>query len=437
MNSIQKSPKAVPYIFIVLLAVIAFWPTLKVGFMWDDHEMIEKNPTIQSVTIPNIVRAFKGDVFDGKGDAYFRPLQTLFNMADHAVWGLRPFGYHLTNLLLHISACLLLFVCLRRVFNDEWKALIIALLFSVHPIIVEQLLIIAGRAELMAAVFTFAALALAFQKSTAANIASVVFCFLACLSKESGVAMPFFLALAGWFNPKLRVPAKRYIVYFAAIGLYFFLRSRAVGPAPLFPGAGVLVSFLLKDFPTIIITYLRILIFPYDLHSHRCMVFYKPWMFLSPLILAGFIALCIIKKWRWGLFSAGWFLIGLAPKIPLLAVNSLMLDHWAYLSGVGLFIVLVHALRVPWAPFVFLAFWLGLGHWNIAQRNTDYKLYTWALKYPSSSIVRYNLGVLYYQNGDYASALAMFQESLNINPDFQSAAHGKVMAASQLGSAKQ
>lgn len=432
-----KPPKAIPYIFIALMAAIAFWPTLKIGFMWDDHEMIERNPAVQSVSAANIKRAFQGDVFDGKGDPYFRPLQTLFNMADHAVWGLHPFGYHLTNLLLHIGAALLLFVCFRRIFNDEWKPLLIALFFAVHPIIVEQLLIIAGRAELMAALFTFGAMALAFQKNNLAYALSVIGCFLACLSKESGAAMPLFLALAGWYNPDLRLPVKRYIGYAAAVLLYFYLRARAVGPAPLFPGTMALADFLVRDLPTIALTYLRVLIFPFDLHSHRRMAFQQMWMYLSPLLLTGTLAFCLFKKWRWGLFAIGWFLVGLAPKLPLLATNGLMLDHWAYICGPALFIAIVFLAPQLWAPWAFMAVWIGLGHWNIQLRNTDKKLYLHALKFPTSSTVRYNLGLIYYLEGNPAEALPLFRASLAMNPDSLPAMSLEALTVWKLGDSQE
>ena len=71
-----------PYLLLALLGFLSFGATLTLGFMWDDHEMIEKNAHITAVTWPNIERAFRSDVFDGKGDPYYRPLQTIANMAD-------------------------------------------------------------------------------------------------------------------------------------------------------------------------------------------------------------------------------------------------------------------------------------------------------------------------------------------------------------------
>ena len=85
---------------LVLLAFAAYAPTLKLGFMWDDHVMIENNPHL-GVLVPALELQgydFTTDVFDGHGDPYYRPAQTLLNRMDFTLWKLRPLGYHITNL---------------------------------------------------------------------------------------------------------------------------------------------------------------------------------------------------------------------------------------------------------------------------------------------------------------------------------------------------
>src|SRR5262245_31128090 len=88
--------------FLVFLALLSFGRVLTVGFLWDDHEMIEKNPVIKSVSAESFRHIFTHDVFEGHGDRYYRPVQSLTYMIDFAIWGLRPFGFHLTNLCFHL-----------------------------------------------------------------------------------------------------------------------------------------------------------------------------------------------------------------------------------------------------------------------------------------------------------------------------------------------
>jgi len=68
----------VPLLFICLFGFLAFGSTLRGGFLWDDHEMIEKNPHITAINITNLKYIFTHDAFDGKGDPYYRPLQLFF-----------------------------------------------------------------------------------------------------------------------------------------------------------------------------------------------------------------------------------------------------------------------------------------------------------------------------------------------------------------------
>src|SRR5262245_54598983 len=158
MMRVSGRAKAIFAAILVLAGLLTFGSTLRVGFLWDDHEMIENNPHISPLNLDNLRVAFTSDVFLGKGDAYYRPLQTVFNMIDYAIWKTNPFGFHLTNLTIHIVNAILLFGLLAALSIEIQVAFLASLCFVVHPIIVEQLLIIAGRAELMSLMFTLLAL---------------------------------------------------------------------------------------------------------------------------------------------------------------------------------------------------------------------------------------------------------------------------------------
>ncbi len=447
----MKSPsnsisfKIAGFALIVLFGFISFAPTLRVGFLWDDHEMIEKNPHITGLTRENFHYAFTHDVFDGKGDAYYRPFQTIANMVDYKIWGLNPFGYHLRNLLMHLLGACLLFYCLWRLLERTDVAFIAASLFAIHPIIVEQLLIIAGRAEIMSVAFTLGALAFALRKDLIGDIHAPFFFALACLSKESGVLFPAILFLSGVLNPKFKVSWKKYIPYAVILLAYLVLRQRVLSaPFPL-PSFSAAALFAVRDFPTILVTYLRVLLLPVDLHSHRRMLFTTWWMWMSPILLLAVFVAALKARSRIVWCSIGLFLLGLLPKMPNLISSSLMLDHWGYVSGIGLYILL--ACGFVWMfnqrPVVkvmagvllvgTMAFWIGMSRWNISHRSTDKDLYLWALRYPTSSVVRYNLGLLYYEEERYHDAKLLFEESLKMNPDSAMTANGLALVTWKLG----
>lgn len=437
-----------PFAAIALFGVIAFGGIFRAGFLWDDHEMIEANPRAQSVSIDNLRHFFTHDVFDGKGDAYYRPLQSILNMADYSVWGARPWGFHFTNLFLHIFTACLLFVATRRAGLRFDTALTAGILFVVHPIGVEQLLIIAGRAELMAALFTLAAVIAAQQGTRKADLVGGLFCLLAAFSKESGVVAPLMAAAV---VPRLR---NRSGLLFAATALagwavYFPVRALAVsGEIPLV--LNQIGPFIFRELPSIFVEYGRILVAPVDLHSHRRMVFSSTHATLSGLVVLALVIFLLVKAWpalisiirkgpgsfrdgsvspylkAWPLLA--WAGLSLGTKVPLLSTNALMLDHWAYVPAMALCVGVSVLFEGPsngvsgaggklkWVPAFLGLFWMGLSQWNTAVRNTDEKMYLWALRHPTSSVVRYNLALLYHQRGDDAKAFPLLKTSQVMNP---------------------
>lgn len=430
----RKNPSVLagkPYILaalIALLGIISFSPTLKTGFLWDDHEMIEKNPHIRAFSMENLKHAFTHDVFDNKGNAYFRPFQTIMNMFDYRIWGLNPVGYHITNLCFHLFGAIFLFLFLRRWMGDTRLSFLTASFFAVHPIIIEQLLIVAGRAEIMSGTFILAALYTSSLKNRMSPFLAPLLFILACLSKESGIIFPAFLVLIGFASPKLKTKVRMYAIYASLIVIYLLLRSKAVPSAIPLPGIKETLVFLFLEFPQMLGTYIQLLLAPWNLTSHRFFIFNGWYFLMSTTAIALFIFIGIRKKSKILILSIIWILIGLAPKMPLLATNALMLDHWFYLSSIGFFLSLSNGLlhtgkrSKSWhtRPLILAGlmagFWIGLSWWNGAQRNTDEKLYRWALRFPTSKHVMANLGGHCYLQDRYEEAEKWLMESLKRQP---------------------
>jgi hypothetical protein len=329
-------------------------------------------------------------------------------------------------LFFHVLAAFLLLFLFRSLF-DPRLAFMAAAFFAVNPIVVEQMIIIAGRAELMAMAFTLAALVCCLKRETWAYALAGVFYFLACLSKESGAVFPLFLALIGWYKKETRPPWPVYGYFAGMFAVYAWLRSGAVAAPPL-PPIGELTVMSVRELPTIFLEYIRVILFPVDLHSHRRMLFQKMFMFLSPLFFVLCAAFAYLKRSRLAVFAAVWFLIGMLSKVPNFAVSSLMLDHWGYVSAVGIFILLANGflylsersagvrLAAGAAYSFVLMFWILCSWSSIWSRKTDFELYRHALRYPTSSVVRGNLAMIYFQNGYFAEAEALVDEALRINP---------------------
>ena len=89
----------------VLLAGLVYLNTLHNPFVYDDARSILNNRSLTTrASVTAVVR-----------ENVSRPLVSLSYFIDHAIWGPAPFGYHVTNVLLHMLNVALLFLFTRGV----------------------------------------------------------------------------------------------------------------------------------------------------------------------------------------------------------------------------------------------------------------------------------------------------------------------------------
>src|SRR5208283_1809545 len=137
-------------LLIFLLAVGVFLPALRHDFIYyDDPGFVMDNSHVQDgLTWGNVKWAFLSADVD-----YWRPLSWLSHMADCQVFGLEPWGHHLTSVLLHALNTLLVFVVLRKLTGAVWRSLLVAALFGLHPLHVESVAWIAERKDVLSTLF--------------------------------------------------------------------------------------------------------------------------------------------------------------------------------------------------------------------------------------------------------------------------------------------
>jgi len=64
----------------------------------------------------------------------WHPLTMLSHMLDCQLYGLRPWGHHLTSPLFHVANTVLLFLLLWRMTGAVWRSALAAALFELHPL---------------------------------------------------------------------------------------------------------------------------------------------------------------------------------------------------------------------------------------------------------------------------------------------------------------
>ena len=135
----QRKPASGPAAAVcgLLLAAIAivFGQTVQHDFVdYDDNTYVYDNPHVQSGLTPEGV----GWALGTSHGCLWAPLTWTSYLLDFQLYGLRPWGYHLTNVLLHAANAIALFLVLRRATGDLWPSAFAAAIFALHPLQAES-----------------------------------------------------------------------------------------------------------------------------------------------------------------------------------------------------------------------------------------------------------------------------------------------------------
>lgn len=178
-----------------LLVVAAVWyafgETLGGGFYLEDHYFLKEIRAAGG--LDRTFQDLHGNWLGFTGYPYYRPLVTASLALDHALFGLDPWGYHLTHVLLHAVNALLVLVLVLRLYPGGGvpAGLAAALLFATHPVHPNAVGWVAARSDLLVGLGTLGMLAAYHRawvcRQTAPLILGIAAFAAALLSKESGV----------------------------------------------------------------------------------------------------------------------------------------------------------------------------------------------------------------------------------------------------------
>ena len=260
---------------------LSHFPLFSAGYVQDDHVAIEGSGIVASGDASAIVGASYWEGAKGGDRTLYRPVTVATYALEGAATGApRPFVSHAINMGLHAVVCWLLFTLAVGAGIDPKAAILAALLFAVTPSKSEAVANIVGRAEILAALFTIAAVVLALRAERRGAWAAAVCVLFACLSKETGiVALPLVavaaamsgrqpLAVLGTIAPS--VLAFEEFVILRTRALEAFFPPQVVPPIdnPLVAEHGV------RTFATalgLVARYARIVIFPFGLaNDYSC-----------------------------------------------------------------------------------------------------------------------------------------------------------------------
>ncbi|MCX5693216.1 MAG: tetratricopeptide repeat protein [Candidatus Omnitrophica bacterium] len=447
----MKITRTTHILFIALIIVIVFSNSLKNKFAWDDKFLIVNNPYIKDCTY--ISKIFNNQLYEGDGmhSNFYRPAQLFSFMIDYRIWKLNPFGYHLTSLLLHIFNSALVYLIVFAISSSPYMAFVTASLFGVAPAISGITFYIPARSDLLMALFLFLSLWFFIryrQKGKSMLYAASVFLFaLSLICKEMALMLPLLLVLEMRRNHERdRASFKLLLPYAAVLLAYVFLRvtvlNFAKGSNPIidssFPATLPLAARLLTNFKVIFL-YMKILVAPFGLHIEW---FVEPVrsIFQSKILLyiAGFITMIlavkkISNKNKLILFGSLWFLFALSPVLNIYPISVLFGEGWLYVPSVGFFIVLSAIFKDIIKPKLgnFLSgilitfFLIYCAFFTIAYGRAwkdSVSVFNNVLRYEKNSPFIYltynNLGMAYYDKGDFEKSIEYCKKSISLNPDY-------------------
>ncbi len=220
---------------IFIISTTLYAHTWGYGFTYlDDNDIVlSRAETLASPA--GLVLSFTHRYFVNNSNLFYRPLVNLSFVLDAQLAGTGPWIYHVTNGLLHATACVLLFSFLRSLKLGNVASTAAALLFSVHPMHVSSVAWIPGRNDVLLTCFALAAMVLLIKSASQAGPMARtghLLCFLAALlCKETAVCLPIvFVALLLVVAPG-RVLAKRGWLAFGwatVLAAYFIVRSNVL-----------------------------------------------------------------------------------------------------------------------------------------------------------------------------------------------------------------
>ncbi len=449
--------------------MVLFWQAQDHGFiLYDDNLYVTENQHVQK----GLSRESLSWALTATDAGFWHPLTWLSLMLDYQVYGLNAGGYHRTNVLLHMVSTILIFLVFFRMTHATGESALIAALFALHPLHVESVAWVSQRKDVLSTAFWLLTMLMYVRYTerpgTYRYLLVVSFFVLGLMSKPMVVTLPIVLLILDYW-PLRRFPARFYrlpeTVKFTEASPLRLIAEKI----PLLVLAAGLTG--LTFYTEGKIGALKSLeMFPFDVRAANAVVSYAGyiWKTLWPVSMAiVYPHPGMLPGWQVGLSGAvllsitlivffrikqdpflftGWFwyVLTLVPVIGLVQIGGHgMADRYTYIPLIGLFVIMA------WGGSRLLSGWRhGRGFlligWGIVlsilavlswQQNQCWRnsitLFQHAILVTERNYLMYNnLGAAFFQQGNLNEAMACFEKSTRIKPDYADAFNnmGFVMA---------
>lgn len=395
----------------------------------------------------------------------WQPVALLSHMIDCQLFGLDPWGHHLTSIVLHAANSVLLTLALTRLTGRYYPSLVVAAMFALHPAHVESVAWVSERKDVLSTLFWMLCL-LAYERyarlgGVGRYAALLVLLALGLMTKPMLVTLPCVLLLLDYWplrrtntgHARLLIEKLPMFALVAASSVITVIVQRqnrsivSLENLPLFARLGnVAVSY---------VKYVALTVWP----SGLAIDYPHPKMSLSILSIAASSAVVVamsmtafLARDRAPYASVGWlwYLGTLVPVVGFVHVGEQgMADRYTYIPTIGLAISVVWivdafihgvsvgrriqalssvclAMALPtWAALT----WIQIGYWKDTEA-------LWARAVavnPKNERAQRNLGAVYVERKDHAKAIPHFQAAASLNPNDPRTLHNLGAALMRIG----
>jgi protein O-mannosyl-transferase len=449
----HKTGFLVYYLLVAAAAFAVYINSLSNEFVFDDESVVLGDPTITNLSnIPKYFTAQEG--FHKVIGRYYRPVISASYAIDNAIGGLKPFGFHLTNVIIHVINSLLVLKLLLLMFGAEsgkfaksrlMAALIGALIFAVNPIHTEAVTWVSGRTDSFSFTFFTASFIYYLKYAQKHNVLSltIVFLFyvLSLLAKEMAITLPVVIILydiaanKGINKEFIKKRLSLYSILAVLSLLYLFIRWLILKDVPqretyfYFYGKDALTTFLtmLQTLPL----YFRLLIVPVGLLYHYSG--YLPYLnsiasfgvlFATAFLLVmAFLSVYLFKKTPLISFSIIIFFVTLLPVMNIVPTMNFMAERFLYIPSLALSVVTAVLIvrfyneKTKQILILISIAVLAVYSYMTYQRNFDWEnndtLFLSADGRPGT-ITYVNIGNIYANKQEYDKAEVLYRKAIDL-----------------------
>lgn len=358
---------------LAVITFINFFPTFQNDFVnWDDPSYILNNTRIQNFSLWELIR-----MFNPFPSAYlvsnYHPLTELSLAIDHMFFGLKPWGFHFTNILIHIFNTILVYLLTTRFLKGYQVAgIITALFFAIHPMHLESVVWASERKDVLHVFFYLLAMLQYLRYLESGRVRkyllyTLILFVCSLLSKAQAVTLPIVLMLMDYYyNRKdlqaIAIEKAPFLILSLLFGLLAIYAQKSTQADALvtisimdrpFTGSMALLIYLFK----VIVPTGLCALHPYPFKIGESMPTYFYPAILGMLAYLGAIFVAFKKDWKEVFFGLSFFLITILPVLQFLTIGeALWAERYSYLPYIGLFLVIGYLVdrlenNVKWGKF--------------------------------------------------------------------------------------